>query len=247
MNTQMEKHNPAATYWSHDDLKEIQSPPVKVIVKFILDKLTELNISNRARVRSPDRVQVIKIRSIETSNEIAIVVPKHRNDVFQVRFYQHGDRYTTTTPSRVVIRKVDFTIDKVSDPLALGEFIEREIISWLTPSQNNVKPPLVPMLVLEDVNECPSSLVAIGFVVRHAALQAGPDGVLTATIANNNRQITRTARVVPEVILSNTRETLVGRIYVEFANGDYLFMTEKIFRQQFQFFRAGMVDTSVSH
>ncbi len=247
MQPSTDKFQMPATYCSQDDLEQIHSPPVQVVVKYILDNLTERNVSYRARVRTPDRVQVIKIRSIQTSSEIAIVVPLHRNDLFQVRFIEHGDRYTTTTPSRIVIRKVDFDVRKGSDHKNLSDFIDKEIITWLVPNGKNVKPPPVPMLVLEDVDVCPSSLVAIGFVVEHATMTAGADGALTATVSNKHRKITRTDRTLPDVVLSNTHETLVGRVYVEFSNGDYLFMTDKIFRQQFQFFRAGMVDMSVRH
>lgn len=240
-------HPASATYWSQDDLNEITNPRVRVVVNYILENLAKRGISYRARVRSPQRAQVIKIRSIETSSEIVIVVPQNRSDNFEVRFYQHGDRYRTTTPSRLVIRKVDFDTKKISDYDSLGRFIDNEVVAWLVPTGANLKAPLVPMLVLENENECPSPLVAIGFVVEHATMQASADGTLTATISNNRRKIVRANRTIPEVVLSNSNESLVGRIYVEFANGDYLFMTDKIFNQQFQFFRAGMVDMSVRH
>lgn len=247
MKTQMEKPTTAATYWSQDDLNEITNPRVRVVVSYILDNLTKRGISYRARVRTPARAQVIKIRSIETSSEIVIVVPQSRTDHFEVRFYQHGDRYRTTTPSRLVIRKVDIDTRKITDYDSLGQFIDNDVVAWLVPNRGNLKAPLVPMLVLENVNVCPSSLVAIGFVVEHASVKAGVDGTLTATISNYQRKIVRTERTIPDVVLTNSNESLVGRIYVEFANGDYLFMTEKIFHQQFKFFREGMVDTSVRH
>lgn len=237
--------NKSATYYSEDDLRSIRSHPVRVIVSFVLDLLADNGINYRAKIRNPKRVQVIKIRSIDTSSEIAIIVPSDDPKKFSVRFHEHTDRYCTTTPSRIVIRKVDFDCDSV-DAKSLENFMTTHVLKWLTPRVDNLKPAPVHMLVLEDTPVCPSPLVAIGFVVEHASITT-ENGNLVATISNKGRHITRVNRRVPDIVADNTRETLIGRIYVEFFNGEYLFMSERIFEQQFSFFREGMIDTSVKH
>lgn len=243
--TQTNMTNTSAAYWSETDLNLITNGTVKVIVNYILEKLSRANISYRARVRSPERIQVIKIRSIETSSEIVILIPNNQDDTFEIRFIDHADRYTTTTPSRIVIRRSDFKYRGI-DPTQLCEYIDENVLTWLAPRQDNLKPSQVPMLVLENTPVCPSSLVAIGFVIEHANIVSS-NGDLTATISNRDKTIVRSGRVLPGVVLSNRKENLTGRIYVEFYNGDYLFMTEKVFVQQFRFFRAGMVDMSIKH
>lgn len=235
----------SAAYHSDADLDLIESAPVLVVVKHILAKLVQRGVSYRARVRKPEKVQIVKIRSIETSSEIKIVVPSRHQNSFSIRFVEHADRYTTTTPSCIVVRKVDIDC-KTTDSNNLAAFLEKEVIPWLEPRESNLKPSLAPMLVLEDTEVCPSPLVAIGFVVEHASLKAEA-GSMTATVASRGRKIVREGRKLPDVVLSNNRESLVGRIYVEFHNGDYLFMTTKVFAQQFQFFRSGMIDTSIRH
>lgn len=220
----------AASYNTTGGEPEVENKQLAFVSGILSDALADHHIAQRRRVRSTPKVEIVKLRAIETSHEVLFLTSKSQPSVLLIRFLEHVDRFYSTQTLRTVIRQVSFDMAATSTE-NLKEFIREEVFDWLKPNQQNVRHPGTLFLVAENQAKPTSALVGSTFTIHHARVMTIA-GDPFMEISNADRSIVKqvsTRLVEAHIGLSS----MVGRHYVEFFNGDYLVLTDFIFRQQF--------------
>lgn len=220
-------YNTPATY---NVGEEIFNQHLKFVSEILCEELEDNQIAQRHRVRKTHTVEIVKHRSIETSNEVFFLSSFQEPHLILVRFIKHMDRFYVTTNVRNVMRQVSFDM-RVTSRQALEDFILTDALNWLTPNASNVRYPNVMFLAVEDQDKPTSELTAACFKIANARVTTHPNGPV---VELTNAQKTVTKRVSTRMLeVRNSLSSLVGRFYVEFFNGQHVILNQTNFYQQF--------------
>lgn len=221
-----------AAYNNYGANEEIRNRHLISVSGILSDALVDNHIAQRRRVRVSSKVEIVKLRALETTNEIFFMVNHHHSHVLSVRFLKHTDRFYSTTSLRTVERQVSFDMNE-TDPKDLNKFILSDVLAWLTPGQANVRHPGTLFIALDNQLEPKSALTAGSFVIATARVStsSGEPCVELANADGSIKKSVSTRAVETHTMLS----ALSGRHYVEFFNGEYAILTPSVFKQQFSY------------
>lgn len=227
-----EKHTTPALY-NNGIVELIDSPQLKTIVDNLLQALNKTNIAYRCRVRNPEKIQVVKIRSIMTSSELFFTVPhlEHKNII--LRFYQYVDRFKTTSVVRQVVRQVNFDLTKSSIDEVV-KLIQNEGVAWLMPTSKNLKPPQVKLYTIHPNQGEPKSYLPVGFEIKRVKVLSSGSTTELEVYSADDKIYRRVPYSKVSTRLGMNLEDFIGRYFVDFHNQDFLILSEPIFNQQFE-------------
>lgn len=221
-----------ATYNASAMFNEIDNATLRRLIRTLINDIEANKIAYRCRVRNPEKVQVVKIRSILTSNEVFFTTQRRQPSMIGLRFYRYVDRYGTTDVVRQVVRQISFDLNNTSFE-TIEQFLKTEVLDWLYPNGNNLKAPLTRFMLQRDAQAAHSMHMGMGFQIASAGISS-ESGKSVMNITNSKGTVKRSLPL-EELSGANNLRTIVGRYYVEFHNKKWLVLSEAIFNQQFAF------------
>lgn len=231
----------SAVYNTQGGELEVENKQLAFVSGILSDAMADHHIAQRRRVRSTPKVEIVKLRAIETSHEILFLTSKRQPQMLLIRFHKHMDRFYNTRSLRMVMRQVSFDMS-ISSTADIMAFIRGEVFDWLKPSQDNVRHPGTLFLAMENQDKPTSALIAATFTVAHARIVT-KEGEPFMEVANADKSVVKlvSTRLVEAHI---SLPDMLGRHYVEFFNGEYVILTSFIFNQQFVYVHAALTQHS---